>query len=639
MVFHAGSLMLFLWMSVVSPLVMATDGPDRPLEVEVDMTEAPRKLLKSHLKIPTRPGPLKLHYPKWIQGEHAPSGPIADLAGLHLFAAGKPLQWERDEVDLYSFHCTVPDGVDTVEADLEYLAPAPREDGQGGSLTARLGFLHWHTLVLYPSGKPVRSIRCQASVRLPAGWKASSALPIERTEGGVIRYQSASLETVVDSPLLCGQHLQEIKLDTRESIPHFLVIASENPETLKLSDTLKEQHENLVREAGLLFGARHYRSYRFLLALSDHLHTDGIEHHECSENRVPERFLVDDSNRKLGNAYLLSHEFVHSWNGKYRRPEGLATVDFQQPLQTRMLWVYEGLTEYLGLVLAGRSGLFGDSLQQDNLASVAEWARNCKGRRWRSLEDTSISAPFLYGARTDWAHRRRGTDFYDEGILLWLEVDTRIRTLTANKKSLDDFCKSFFGKTDGPPEVKTYNHQQLLEALNSVAPFDWKAFFHQRVSMPGGPAPLEGMQLAGWKLTYQDTASEFTRARETEDGTIDLSSSIGLILKEKGAVVDVIPGSPADRSGIGPGMKLVLIGNQKWSTDRLQDAIAATAHQQELVLVMDNQDIQKAYPIDYSQGKRYPHLERIEGKPDLLTAILKPRQPGEKKPAARTEKH
>jgi predicted metalloprotease with PDZ domain len=290
------------------------------------------------------------------------------------------------------------------------------------------------------------------------------------------------------------------------------------------------------------------------------------------------------------------------------------------------LWVYEGLTQYLGFVLAGRSGLFTPEVSRENLAVIADWAGNQQGRLWRSLEDTTVGAPILYGARSDWASRRRGIDFYDEGALLWLDVDTLIREKSGGKKSLDDFCRAFLGGQDGPPEVRPFTLDDLVRALNEVTAHDWKGFLEQRVTATDGAPPLDGLKRGGWKLAYQSSAGELFKNRDSEDKTITLTSSIGLQLNDDGQVVDVVPGKPADRAGIGPGMKLLAIHERRWSAERLHQAIAATkGGKEKLVLLLENQEYFKTFTLDYAEGEKYPHLEREEGKTDVLSEVFRPR--------------
>ncbi len=599
----------------------------RAIELNVDLTQAPRRLFQARLVIPARPGPLTLCYPKWIQGEHMPSGPILDLSGLKLRAKGQPITWKRDDVDLYTFHCTVPEGADAVEASLEYLVPGAKGGfGAGPAATSQLAILNWYLVTLYPKSGPVRDIPVRASLALPDGWQSGSALPVERREGNVTHFGTVSLEMLADSPALCGRYFKEIPLGPSSGPPHYLVLACDSPAGLAISDELKGHYERLVAEAGALFGARHYRSYRFLVSLTEEFGHNAIEHHECSDNRMPERMMVDESYRKTAPAWVLPHEYVHSWNGKYRRPAGLATPDFQEPMRTRMLWVYEGLTEYLGYVLAARSGLYTAELSRDNYGQIAAWATNQTGRTWRPLEDTAAAAPFLYSARAEWSHRRRGVDFYDEGALLWLDADTLIREKSGGRKSLDDFCHAFYGGKDSPPEVKPYQFEDIVHALNDVVAHDWQGFLTQRVMRVNPEPPLDGLHRAGWKLAYSTERGELQKANEGISKALDEASSIGLLVGEDGTVSDVVQGKAADKAGLGPHMKIVAINGRRFSGDRLREAIAATKGSEEkLELLVESNDYFKTFALEYTEGAKYPRLERDTAHPDLLEAIFKPR--------------
>ncbi len=623
---------LLLPLALLTPTARATAAaPDttKPIELHVDASEAPRRLLHAKLTIPAKPGPLTLYYPKWIQGEHAPNGPIADLSGLTIRAGGKPVPWRRDDIDLYAFHLTVPEGADAVDVSLDYLAPATKDTDSftSASTTPRLAMVHWYTVALYPGGRPVRDIPVHARLTVPPDWKVGTALPVESADGANTTFRTVSLETLADSPALCGRYFKEIPLGSRSGALHSLVIACDSEAGLNADPKLVAQYERLVLEAQALFGARHYRSYRFLMTLSDQLRHNAVEHHECSDNRLPERFFLDDQYRKLWTAWVLPHEYVHSWNGKYRRPEGLATPDFQQPMRTRLLWVYEGLTEYLGFVLAARSGLYTSELSRENYAVIAEWAQHQGGRAWRPLADTTVAAPFLYMARGDWASRRRGVDFYDEGALLWLDADTLIREKTGGKKSLDDFCRAFYGGSDSPPAVKPYSFDDLVAALNSVVEYDWRAFLDRRVNTAGAEAPLEGLARGGWKLVYRDQPGDLVKARYEEDKTVDLRSSLGLIVRDDGPIVDVIPGSPADRAKVGPGMKLLAVNGRRLTAERLKEAVAATkGGTGRLTLLLENGDYFQTAVLEYAGGARYPHLERQAATPDRLSDIFRPRE-------------
>jgi predicted metalloprotease with PDZ domain len=607
----------------------------RPLTIEVDLTEAPRKLLKSRLVIPARPGPLKLYYPKWIPGEHGPTGPITDLAGLKITAAGKAIPWRRDEVDMYALHCTVPEGADAVEVALNFLTPATTTGfSSGACCTHSLAVLNWNQVVLYPAGRPARAIECQASLRLPAGWKLGTALPVRKTEGEMTSFGTVSLEELLDAPVLCGAHLRDIPIGPAGGVPHSIAIACDSAAALEVSPALKANLDRLVEEAYKLFGARHYRAYKFLLTLSDQVAHFGLEHHECSDNRVPERLLVDGRMTKGLWATLLPHEYVHSWNGKYRRPADMITDDFQKPQRTRLLWVYEGLTQYLGVVLAARSGLWTPEQFRDNLAQIAEWAQNQRGRTWRPLEDTAVAAQLLYAARADWASWRRSVDFYDEGILLWLDIDTLIRQKSDGKLSLDDFCRRFHGGEGGAPRVKGFTLDELAADLNAVVPHDWKRLLIERVTATSAAAPLDGLKRGGWKLAYGAKRSGLHETREGDDKVIDLTASVGLLLKEDGTVGDVIPGKAAHRAGVGPGMKLIAVNGRRWSAPVLRAALAATKAGGKLELLVENGEFFRTFALEHREGERYPRLEREAAAPDVLAAIVRPLAPPAKAGAA-----
>jgi predicted metalloprotease with PDZ domain len=602
----------------------------KPIELSIDATEAPRRLLHAKLKMPVSAGPLTLYYPQWIQGEHSPSGPISDLSGLKLSAGGKPITWRRDELDLYAFHCKIPEGVDTLEVSLDYLGPGKDATGftASASMTPSLAIINWHTILLYPKGTPVRELQFKADITLPKGWKLGTAVPIDNEKGAHTQFKTVSLETLADSPLLAGKHFKQIALTSEKDDklpPHYLVLACDSAAGLAITPALQDQFTRLVHEAGALFGVRHYRSYRFLVAMSDHINHTAIEHHESSDNRMPERLLIDESYRKTGYQWTMPHEYVHSWNGKYRRPEGLNTSDYQKPYKTSLLWVYEGLTQYLGFVLTGRSGLFSLDSSRENYALVADWAKQQRGRAWRPLEDTAIAAPHLYYARSDWASRRRGVDFYDEGALLWLDVDTLIREKTSGKKSMDNFCQIFFGGKGGMPDVKAYTFDDVVKALNEVVEHDWRKFLERRLHVVEDSAPLDGITRGGYKLVYSDKAGELYKAKESEDRILNLASSIGLLVNDDGKVVDVIPGTPADKAGVGPGMKIIGVNDRRFTSERMREALVVTAKGTKLKLLTENQEHFKSFTLTYDGGDRYPHLQRIEGQPDLLAEIFRPR--------------
>lgn len=625
------------WLICVLVLFLAAfaqaQGSPAPVSLTVDLREAPRRIFHAHLVIPAAPGPLTLFYPKWIPGEHGPTGPIASLTGLKFSAAGKPLSWRRDDVEMFAFHCEVPAAARAVEVELDYVSPTDKgvRGGRGPASSAQLAVLNWNMVLLYPQGKSSGELTYVASLRLPAGWKFGTALPVAKQSDGVVEFASVPLATLVDSPVIAGAHYKVIPLAVEAAPPHEIDLAGDSAAAIEVSPQLVRDYTRLVAEAHALFGAHHYRQYHFLLALTNFLRPSGLEHHESSDNRLPERALLDEAPRKLG-AGLLPHEFVHSWNAKYRRPAGLTTPDYQQPMKGELLWVYEGLTQYLGEVLTARSGLFTPEQFRDELAQVAAYLDHRPGRTWRALADTAVAAQLLYGAPSEWAAWRRGVDFYDESTLIWLEADVIIRRETQGRRSLDDFCRLFHGGQSSPPEVKPYSFEDLVAALQQVAPYDWRSFLTARLNSTAPHAPLGGLEGSGWRLVYTDKQNELLEATEEEQGIVDLTFSIGLKVKHKerdeedGLLVDVIPGMAAAQAGISPGMKLAAVNGTRWSPKVLRDALrAAKGPQGSLELLVENDGLSASYSLNYHDGERYPHIERDSSRPDLLGDIIRPR--------------
>jgi len=613
---------LVTYAALATPRQPAAESKATPILLEVDASEAPRKLYHARVVIPAEPGPITLYYPKWIPGTHGPSGPIADLAGLKVSADGKAVPWRRDDIDMYAFHCTVPEGAHTLDVTLDLLAAGR---GGFGTTTDHIAVIRWNEVLLYPKGKPIQAIDFQASLKLPPGWKLGTALPIETQDGNLTRFGKVTLETLVDSPVHAGPFQREIALNSKSGEPpHYLELVCDSPAGLEITPKNKAHYEQLVAEAGALFGARHYKSYRFLVTLSDKMPWHGLEHHESSDNGMPERAMSNDEAGK-GIAFLLPHEYVHSWNGKYRRPSGLITPTYQEANNTRLLWVYEGLTEYLGTVLAARSGLWTLEEARDYLAMTAEEMQNQKGRSWRPLEDTTLTAPMMAYDAGGWGAWRRSADYYDEGTLIWLEIDTKIRQLTNGQRSLDDFCRRFHGGSGGVVEVKPYTFEDVVAALDAIAPYDWKLLLTRRLTEPANQAPLEGFHQGGWRVTFADNPTPFEKAAQTLRKQIDLAPSIGLRLGQEGNVVDVIPGKAAYKAGIGPGMKVLAVNSRRFGPEVLNDALAASKNPDTpLSLLVENGDIFRTFTLDYREGARHARLERVKDQPDLLSKILSP---------------
>ena len=593
------------------------------ITLAVDATQTPRKIFHARLSIPAAPGTLTLYYPKWIPGEHGPTGPIQDLAGLHFTANGQELKWRRDLLDGWTFHVEVPAGATTVEAALDFISPAGAEGmyTAGASATDKLSILAWNTLLLYPAGWTSDDLQFTASLKLPAGWKFDTPLPVAATTGDEITFKPTSLTELVDSPVQIGEYVRVVPL--AENPRQELDLAADSTAALDVPDAVLSNYRNLTEQAFKLFGSQHFRDYHFLYSLSDHVAHFGLEHHESNDSRMFERALVDSKWRLLA-AGLLPHEYVHSWNGKYRRPADLTTPDYQKPMQDDLLWVYEGLTSYLGDVLTARSGLWTPEQYRDALARIAAQLDHRPGRTWRNLQDTADGVPSMQDAPAQWESWRRSLDYYNEDVLNFLWADTIIRQQTQGAKSLDDFCRLFHGGQSGQPDLKTYTFDDLVSALNQIAPYDWRGFWTERLTNHGPGAPLTGIENSGWKVEYDDKPSPLAETYEGLRHMVDADYSIGLRARPDGSIVDTIEGMPAAVAGIGPGMKIVAVNGRKFSGDVFHDALKATKTSSEpLELLIENTDYYKAYKLDYHGGEKYPHLVRDESKPDVLSEIIK----------------
>jgi predicted metalloprotease with PDZ domain len=600
------------------------------INLAVDASEAPEKLFHATLAIPVAPGPITLLYPEWIPGEHGPTGPIADLTGLKFTAGGQTLAWRRDEANMYAIHLTVPDGASELQAVLDYTSPAELRGGfsAGSTASAQMAVLNWNWMLLYPQGFPAEQITYRATLRLPSGWKFGTALPLANGSSDTLEFQPVSLYTLVDSPVIAGRYFRLLPLTLPGSWPPAeMDIAADSAAALQMGPQWEHHLKQLVAEATTLFGATHYRDYHFLFSLSDHVASFGLEHHESNDSRTRERSLIDPQLGLLMGG-LLPHEYTHSWNGKYRRPAGLNTPDYSEAMKGDLLWVYEGLTDYLGNVLSARSGIRTAEQYRDELAEIAASMEYRTGRSWRPLIDTAVAAQVLYEAPESWSNWRRSVDYYPEGDLIWLDADTTIRELTKGKKSLDDFCKLFEGPPslgrDQVPAAKPYTFDDVVNALNKVAPFDWRKFWEDRVWLITPHAPLAGVESSGWKLIFDENQSELEKATEARAKTDDFTYSLGMVLSsEDGTVEDIVFNSPAATAGMMPGMKLVAVNGRAWSAEILHDALSAAKNNTEpLQLLIENTEYFRTISVDYHGGDRYPHLVP-NGKPDLLSDILK----------------
>jgi predicted metalloprotease with PDZ domain len=605
--------------------------------IEVDARQAPRGIERVHLLLPVKPGKLTLLYPKWLPGEHAPDGPIGGLAGLVFSANGVVIPWQRDADNMFAFHLLIPNGVSMLDAVFEVDAIADADHNNAlRTSTESLAIVLWNQLLLYPAGVQSDDLRFSATLRLPVGWRFGTALP-PASDGGTdaaARFAPVTLTTLIDSPVIAGRYFRSV--DLGGAPPVVLHLAADSEAALAITAETTAQLRRLVQEAATLFGASHYGEYHFLLTLSDRIGYEGIEHHQSSDNRMAERALIDETLRHgAAMSTLLPHEYVHSWNGKYRRPVGLATGNYDAPMRGELLWVYEGLTEYLGMVLSARSGLASVEDARDHWADVAAWLQTRRGREWRPLADTAVAAQIGYTQAPQWEARTRGVDFYYESAMLWLEADTLIRGKTAGARSLDDFCRSFYGPPSSAPKVVPYDFNDVVRALNAVLPYDWRGFWSERLTRVRAAAPLEGLAAGGWHLVFAADASAEQKGDAALRKRTDLDYSLGFALKDDGAVVvEVLPGSPADAAGMAPDSTLIAVDGRKYSKEVLDDALDAPGRPdtpdpqpRSIKLLLEKDETYATYDLTYAGGARYPRLERDPSTPDYLTAIVTARSP------------
>jgi predicted metalloprotease with PDZ domain len=602
--------------------LLPSPAPARPVELAVDASEVGRKVIHVREVVPAAPGPLALYYPKWIPGRHRPVGQLANVAEFRVKAGGEALEWKRDDADPFTVRVTVPEGAKEVEVTFDLLLAAGAEGGAQFMTVAspKVMTLNWNDVLFYPKCEAPLELPFAASLKLPEGWHYGTALAVERSRGRHVRFNEAALATLIDSPLLAGEHFRLVPLGGG----HDAFLACDSAGGLEVPEATLAAWKKLPGEAAALFGgSRPYARYRFLLGLSNGIPRAGIEHHQSSDNRLGELALVKSAERKAAAA-LLPHEFAHAWNGKYRRPADMVAADYQVPQRTRLLWVYEGLTNYLGWVLAARCGLYTPEEARDHLAMTAARVAGTRGRNWRPLDDTAAAASTLFDATRSWRSARRAVDFYDEGTLLWLEADVLIRAQTKGAKSLDDFCKLFFAGGKNAPAVKGYRLDDVLAALNEVAPYDWKGHFRRRVEVVAESPPLGGITGGGWELRFTEKPTELFAAMEGLSKGVSLTDSVGFAVGGDGLVGDVVPESPAAKAGLAPGMKLLAVNGRRFTPEGLKNAVAATKGGGKLELLAESGDFFKTHAPDYKGGARYPRLERKEEAPDLVAEVLKP---------------
>ena len=608
-----------------APAPADTDYPGT-LKLAVDATDLDHRVFRVREEIPVAPGRLTLFYPQWLPGNHGPRGPVDKMAGLTITAGGKTLAWSRDTSDVYAFNVDVPEGASTLDVEFQFLSPQETSQGRIVMTPAMLN-VQWNAVVLYPAGHYSSRIKVAPSVKLPGGWKFATALDGSReaASDGSVAFKPVSLEVLVDSPVIAGRWYRQVELDPGAKVPVRLDIIADDAKDLEYTDAQMKPHRELVQQAYKLFGSRHYDHYDFLFTLSDQLSHNGLEHHRSSEDGTDPGYFTQWSS-KVGMRDLLAHEYTHSWNGKFRRPADLSTPNFNVTMGDSLLWVYEGQTQYWGFVLAARSGLWTMDQAKDAIALlVSRYADNRPAFAWRNVQDTTNDPVAMQRRPEPFRNYQMSEDYYSAGQLTWLAVDAKIRELTHEKRSLDDFARAFFGVDDGSWTVKPYTFDDVVAALNGVAPHDWAKFLRERIDAHA--PPLDGVAASGWKLVYTDKPSEYQKTAESDSKAIDYAASIGITVSTKdGKLTDVRWNGPAFKAGVASGSTVAAINGREFSAERLKDAVGATSKGEPLDLLVKTGDRYRTFRIDYKDGLKYPHLERINGTPDRLTAILSARK-------------
>ena len=620
---------LLLALATATPLARAhaepavsADAYPGQIKLHVDATDTAHRVFSIREEIPVKPGPLRLYYPQWLPGNHAPRGPIDLIGGLRFSANGQSLPWRRDPLDVYSFLVEVPAGASTLVAEFQYLTPMDREQGRV-VMTPEIIGLQWNAALLYPAGYDAGKIMFAPSVQIPNGWRDGTALETENANRSLSRidYKPTTLEMLIDSPLLAGLHSKWIPLDEGKR-PVGIFAVADKAKMLEVKPEVLAKHKSLVVQGDKLFGARHFNHFTFLASASDRYSGIGLEHLQSTEVGVSTDYFTDE--KAMSRNEVFSHEYMHSWNGKFRRGADLSTPHFNTPMQDSLLWVYEGQTQYWGNVLAARAGFRSAEEARDSLASVAAAYAHREGRAWRPLSDTT-NQPIISARRPQaWRSWQRGEDYYTEGELIWLDADTLIREKSGGRKSLDDFARAFFGVDDGRLEVKPYTFEEVVATLNAVQPHDWATFLRTRVEEAGGEAPLDGLARGGWKLIYNDKAPA---ASGRGGGGTDFSYSLGMGLSKENKITGVLWNGVAFKAGLAPGMTVVAVNGEAASGDLLKDAVTeAKGGAKPIVLLVNSFDRISEVRLRYHEGLRYPHLERIPGTPDRLSLIHAPRK-------------
>lgn len=595
------------------------------IRMTVDATDVERHIVRVHESISGFKGDGVLLYPQWLPGDHSPTGAIERLAGLKITAGGASIAWTRDTVEMYAFHLHAPPGTGAIDVEFDYLSPTSSNTGPS-EFSREILMLEWNSLVLYPAGYFTRRIPAEVTLTLPEGWQFASALEKESADANRTRFKRTTVETLVDSPLYAGRYTSRIDLDPGASVPIHMNLFADRPELLSIKPEQVEIHRALVKQAYKLFASHHYAHYDFLYSLSDQVQMIGLEHHQSSEDGTVPTALTE-WDKQPWNRDLLPHEYTHSWNGKFRRPADLWTPNYNVPMRDSLLWVYEGQTQYWGEVLAARSGLWSRQQALDQWADTAAYFDVLPGSRWRALQDTTNDAIMDKQHHLIWRTWQRAFDYYPEGALIWLDADTLIRERSQGKRSLDNFARAFFGIDDGSLSTVTYTFEDVVKALDAVEPYDWSSFLRERLDAVGRPAPLDGIARGGYKLVFNDTQSDYSKAVDAERKRTTLLYSVGLTINEKNAtIMDVLWEGPAYKARLTEGMEILAVNGTAYSPEVLLSAIrSAKDSSAPIELIVKGQDRFRVANIDYHGGLRFPHLARDPSVPARLDDLLTPK--------------
>ncbi len=602
-----------------------------PVKLDVNITNLTDRVEHVHEVIPVVPGSKQmiLLYPEWLPGDHEPDGPIKMLGGIVTTVDGQRVQWVRDRVNMYAFHVPLTPGAKTVGVDFDYLSPIKPSAGRI-EMDQNLADLEWNEVLMYPAGYFSRDIPFDVTLHIPDGWKYATALETASDHGSTVKFEQTPLNTLVDSPLYAGRYYARFDLSpTKTDIVHLNIFA-DKPEDLKMTPEELQLHKNLTLQEDKLYGSHHYKHYDFLLLLSNTVGGVGLEHHQSSEDGLGPDYLTDWKDGVLERD-LLAHESTHSWNGKFRRPNDLWTPNFNVPMRDNLLWVYEGMTQYWGNVLTARAGMRTPEETRDIFARVAAGFEAAKGRDWRPLVDTTNQPIISQRTPVSWVSWQRPEDYYTEGELVWLSVDTKIMQLTDGKKSLDDFCKRFFGVYNGSMITDQFDFQDIVNNLNAVVPYDWAKFLRTRIYDLHPQVPEGGFTQGGYKLVYNDTPVEWEQTELAKFGVADFSTSLGISVgafhggSGSAMIGNVWWDSPAFKAGLVPATQLVSVNGEAYTAKVLRDAILAAEKGHKPIEIQTRRgDEYKTVSIPYYDGLRIPHLERIAGTPDYLDQILAP---------------